>query len=88
MPLFDFLCPQGHRAEHYLSRAEADSPEGEARCCEVCGGIGQRVISAPAYFSPDFAIAKNYEKRKGTEPPIRGACPDPRATSPAVRIAQ
>jgi len=42
MPLYEYLCPVGHRTEEY--RPAARSSEG--RICE-CGARAERVLSAP-----------------------------------------
>lgn len=43
MPLYTFVCPEGHKEAGFAKIAERDNP----RHC-LCGGLFRRIIEAPA----------------------------------------
>lgn len=45
MPVYEYVCPEGHRFEKVMKVAEYKVPQS----CE-CGYYGKRVISAPMIF--------------------------------------
>ena len=67
MPIYEYLCPDGHRFE--VVQRFSDDP---VRVCEVCGKPVQRVLFAPAvHFKGNGFYATDYG-RKGAN----GAKPD------------
>lgn len=46
MPLYEYICEQGHAFERVLPVAEYKAPQ---HC--VCGALGQKIISAPTVFA-------------------------------------
>lgn len=49
MPLYDFKCPNGHTFERMVKLADF---EAEQKC--ACGGVSERVISAPRISSVSY----------------------------------
>jgi putative FmdB family regulatory protein len=67
MPIYEYLCPDGHRFE--VVQRFSDEP---VRVCEVCGKPVQRVLFAPAvHYKGKGFYATDYG-RKGAN----GAKPD------------
>jgi putative FmdB family regulatory protein len=67
MPIYEYLCPDGHRFE--VVQRFSDDPEA---VCEVCGKPVQRVLFAPAvHYKGKGFYATDYG-RKGAN----GAKPD------------
>ena len=67
MPIYEYLCPDGHRFE--VVQRFSDDP---VRVCEVCGEPVQRVLFAPAvHYKGKGFYATDYG-RKGAN----GAKPD------------
>ena len=70
MPLYEYVCANRHGFERALSMQDYSLPQ----TCEVCGMLGQRVISAPLivkvqqecrYDSPiDGAPITNWQQRR------------------------
>jgi putative FmdB family regulatory protein len=72
MPIYEYLCPDGHRFE--VVQRFADDP---VSVCEVCGRPVQRVLFAPAvHYKGKGFYATDYG-RKGAN----GAKPDSAAAS-------
>jgi putative FmdB family regulatory protein len=44
MPLYEYLCPAGHRTERLLPVADRSSPQD----CEVCHAQAELTVSKPA----------------------------------------
>jgi putative FmdB family regulatory protein len=72
MPIYDYLCPDGHRFE--VVQRFSDEP---VAVCEVCGRPVQRVLHAPAvHYKGKGFYATDYG-RKGAN----GAKPDSSSSS-------
>ena len=72
MPIYDYLCPDGHRFE--VVQRFSDEP---IAVCEVCGKPVQRVLHAPAvHYKGKGFYATDYG-RKGAN----GAKPDSSSSS-------
>jgi putative FmdB family regulatory protein len=72
MPIYDYLCPDGHRFE--VVQRFSDEP---VAVCEVCGKPVQRVLHAPAvHYKGKGFYATDYG-RKGAN----GAKPDSSSSS-------
>jgi putative FmdB family regulatory protein len=72
MPIYDYLCPDGHRFE--VVQRFSDEP---VAVCEVCGKRVQRVLHAPAvHYKGKGFYATDYG-RKGAN----GAKPDSGSSS-------
>jgi putative FmdB family regulatory protein len=60
MPIYEYLCPDGHRFE--VVQRFADEP---IMVCEVCGKPVQRVLHAPAvHYKGKGFYATDYGRRK------------------------
>ena len=55
MPIYDYLCPDGHRFE--VVQRFSDEP---VAVCEVCGKPVQRVLHAPAVHTGDDLASTQY----------------------------
>lgn len=84
MPLREFKCSSGHVQERLLF-GNNDAKTMSVRCSE-CGLAARRIeISLPYVFSPDFLVARSYERRKNSEPPIHGSSSHPDTEAPSTR---
>ena len=60
MPIYEYLCPDGHRFE--VVQRFSDEP---VTLCEVCGKPVQRVLHAPAvHYKGKGFYATDYGRRK------------------------
>lgn len=58
----------------------------ESIACDECKARAKKIVSLPALFSEDFAIAKDYERRKKSEPPIHGSASHPDTEPPSTKL--
>lgn len=72
MPIYEYLCPDGHRFE--VVQRFSDDP---VATCEVCGKPVQRVLHAPAVHYKGKGFYSTDYGRKGAN----GAKPDAAASS-------
>jgi putative FmdB family regulatory protein len=70
MPIYEYLCPDGHRFE--VVQRFSDEP---ITVCEVCGKPVQRVLHAPAvHYKGKGFYATDYGRRKSNgDKPDSGA---------------
>lgn len=78
--MIEFVCAAQHLNEFLLPTNVAE--KAKSRKCRRCGRLAKRIDSVTAGQSPDFAIAKDYERRKGQEPPIFGSASFPNTPRP------
>ena len=82
MPIYEYSCKAGHVTERLLSMNTAI----ETIACPACGKPAERIISLPTIFSDDFSVAKSYERRKNSEPPIHGSASHPDTAPPSTKL--
>lgn len=63
MPVYEYVCAEGHTFERYLKLADYQQPQ----LCILCGGVGTKLISAPFVNGdyPEYASPRTGEIIRG-----------------------